>query len=203
MTDCELQLRILFAITVAGKSAKHAEGAIKRLFGSIPHPMEMIETWVEMGELDRRLRDAKTGNYGKLTKAFSEIAPKVNSGTLNLRSCSAAELEAIHGIGQKTSRFFIIWTRPDARHAVLDVHILRWLRKQGHDVPTATPASKKRYAEIERLFLKLADDLGTTPRQLDAAIWAAGSGHEEWTPDEQIALKMLFDRAERKKNDQG
>lgn len=198
MSDRELQLRILFAITVAGKSAKHAEGAIKRLFGALPFPMEAIETWIETGQLEKRLRDARTGNYGKLTKAFSELAPKVNSGEIDLRTCSVDDLEQIHGIGPKTSRFFITWTRPNARHAVLDVHILRWLSKRGHDVPAATPASRKRYAEIERLFLRLADELGTSPRELDAAIWAAGSGHEGWTPDEQIALKTLFDRAERK-----
>lgn len=191
---------MLFAITVAGKSASHAEGAIKRLFGSIPFPMEMIETWIGMEDLDKHLREARTGNYTKIAKAFSQLAPLVNNGELDLRTCSAEDLEKIFGIGPKTSRFFITWTRPDARHAVLDVHILRWMKKRGHDVPTATPPSKKKYAEIEETFLKIADDLGTTPRELDAAIWAAGSGHDGWTPDEQIALKDLFNRAEKEKD---
>jgi thermostable 8-oxoguanine DNA glycosylase len=195
MTDRELQLRILFAITVAGKSARHAERAIKRLFDGIPHPMEMIETWVETEELGQRLREARTGNYSKLSKAFAQIASKVSGRELDLRACSADDLEAIHGIGPKTARFFITWTRPDARHAVLDVHILRWLRNRGHDVPVSTPSSRKKYAEIENIFLEIADSLGVLPRDLDAAIWAAGSGHEGWTPDELMTLKTLFNRA--------
>jgi hypothetical protein len=217
---------MLFAITVAGKSAKHAEGAIKRLFQTneeerevchcgmyvdehtqsenhtavpmVRLPMERIVLWLHTGQLEDRLRAARTGNYTKLAKAFAQIAPKVNSGELDLRTCAADDLETIHGVGPKTSRFFITWTRPNARHAVLDVHILRWLRQRGHDVPASTPASQKRYAEIEEMFLKIADEFGSTPRELDAAIWAAGSGHEDWSPDEQIAMKTLFDKVSRK-----
>lgn len=187
MTDHELQFRLLFAITVAGKSASHAEKVLKRLFEkSSRAPIDRIRRWVADGELEGRLKTARTGNYGKLSKAFSQVAAAIAEGKLDLQTCSAGDLEAFHGVGPKTSRFFITWTRPDARHAVLDVHVLRWLKKRGHDVPQATPSSRQQYARIENIFLAIADTMGKTPRQLDAAIWAQGSGYEGWNPDDHI-----------------
>jgi thermostable 8-oxoguanine DNA glycosylase len=117
---------------------------------------------------------AKVGNYGKVFKAFHEVA----FANLDLRTCSPAELEAIHGIGPKTARFFIIWTRQDARVAALDVHILRWMRNLGYDAPRQTP-SGKRYAVLEAAFLAEADRRGLSPQALDAQIWSAGSRYDQ------------------------
>jgi 3-methyladenine DNA glycosylase/8-oxoguanine DNA glycosylase len=176
MTDQELQLRLLYAIIVAGKSAKFAEQAMARLFAGLGDglPFDRIRAWAADGSLDTKLRGARVGNYGKISKAFDALA---NAG-IDLRTCGPAELEAIHGIGPKTARFFIIWTRPDARVAALDVHILRWLGQQGHKAPRQTPQGK-RYAELETVFLEEADRRGMTPHQLDAAIWSAGSKYDQ------------------------
>jgi thermostable 8-oxoguanine DNA glycosylase len=64
-----------------------------------------------------------------------------------------------------------MYSRPDQRYAALDTHILKWLRSRGHDVPKSTPSSKKKYKEIEQLFLFIADDLGVDPSVLDSFIW--------------------------------
>jgi thermostable 8-oxoguanine DNA glycosylase len=79
----------------------------------------------------------------------------------------------IHGIGPKTSRFFILWTRPHERYAALDVHILRWLRGLGHNAPRSTPNGRK-YGELEKIFLSEADKRGLSPGELDAQVWEAG-----------------------------
>jgi hypothetical protein len=67
MTDRELQLRLLYAIVVAGKSAKFAEQAMARLFAGLGDrlPFDLICAWVADGSLDVRLREARVGNYGK------------------------------------------------------------------------------------------------------------------------------------------
>lgn len=175
MSDTELQLRLLSACIVAGKSAKFTEGAMQRL-GLSDHPFNTLRDRIGRNELDTWLRAARTGNYTKLARCFREI---VAHTTDYYRTCTAEQLEQIHGIGPKTARFFIIWTRPDAIHAALDVHVLRWLKAQGHkNVPRSTP-SGKRYAQLEKTFIAEAQHRGLTPRQLDEQIWKAGSGYVE------------------------
>lgn len=172
----ELEEKLMYAVIVAGKSAKFAERAMKILGNHTKHRtwFESIRLWDQHDELLRICTMASTGNYTKIVKAFREMA----GANLALERCTPDQLEAIHGIGPKTSRFFILWTRPKERYAALDIHILRWLKAQGHDVPATTPQSGKKYKSIEQLFLAEADKRRLTPRQLDAEIWSAATGIE-------------------------
>jgi thermostable 8-oxoguanine DNA glycosylase len=174
----ELECRVLYAIIVAGKSARFADQAFKRLFGQpTGSPFDVVRAWIKEGVLLQKLQAARVGNYSKIERAYMELV----SAKIDLVKCSPEDLEAVHGIGPKTSRFFIIWTRPEARVAVLDVHVLRWLRKQGHDVPKVTP-NRKDYARIEKLFLEIVDKAGLTPRQVDEKIWMEGSKSAQYNP---------------------
>jgi thermostable 8-oxoguanine DNA glycosylase len=113
------------------------------------------------------LQAAGLGCYNQRARSFLELA----MAGLDLRACQPSELEAIYGIGKKTSRFFIMYTRPTASEAaVLDTHVLKWLHLQGHDVPSATPKGK-RYNEIEGIFLEEARQRGLTALELDRQIW--------------------------------
>jgi len=133
-----------------------------------------IGSWIAKEQLESKLREARTGNYFKISKAFSEIV----SSMVNLKECQPADLESIYGIGPKTARFFIIWTRPNARVAALDVHILRWLSARGYNAPRQTPTGKK-YAELETIFLAEADKRDLTPQRLDEIIWKTGSNYDQ------------------------
>jgi len=176
----ELECRILYAIIVAGKSAKFAEQAFKRLFGQPAYsPFAVVRAWVQEGVLLQNLQKARVGNYRKIERAYTELV----QSKIDLIKCTPEELEMIHGIGPKTSRFFILWTRPEARVAVLDVHVLRWMRNAGCVVPKSTP-SKALYARIEKQFLEMVDKAGLTPRQLDEQIWMEGSKYGKYNPDE-------------------
>ncbi len=168
MNTAELEYRLLYSVVVAGKSAKFANAAMGRFmdYGK-QSPFEWVRYLRRAGVLAQGLIESRTGNYTKIERAFSGIV----DAKLNLKTCTPAELEKIHGIGPKTSRFFILWTRPGARVAALDTHILKWLRYLGHDAPLSTPQSSERYIKLEKIILDEADQRGMTPRDLDAAIW--------------------------------
>jgi thermostable 8-oxoguanine DNA glycosylase len=102
---------------------------------------------------------------------------KIGYGFLDVATCDIHDLEEVWGIGRKTSRFFVMYTRPeDQEYAILDVHILRWLREQGHDsAPMQTPRSKKKYELLENAFIWEAQARGMTPLELDTVIWAERS----------------------------
>lgn len=87
-----------------------------------------------------------------------------------IRNYTVEDLEQIHGVGMKTSRFFVVHSRPDQRYTILDTHILKWLGKQGYNVPKSTPP-RKRYLELEKTFLDECDKRNRNPAELDLEIW--------------------------------
>ena len=176
MTDKELEEFILFWVCAAGKNGRTAARCLDGLLNDIggydigpfnairiwmyyEHP-ETLEGWPEM------LRDNGIGCYNSKAKTMAQLAM---SG-LNLRTCTARDLESIHGIGKKTSRCFILHSRKDARVAGLDTHMLKHLRAAGYDVPKSTPTGKK-YLELEQAVLNLADEAGMTPQEFDLSVW--------------------------------
>lgn len=172
----EVQARLMYSIIVAGKSANFANAVMERwLVANAPDvatPLfQIIKRLRDQGALEESFRKARTGNYSKLVAAMSQIVDM----EIDFQTCTPADLEVVKGIGPKTSRFFIMWIRPWERYAALDVHILRWLRNIGYDVPSSTPQSSKKYANIEKWFISEADKAKMSPRELDAIIWDAGS----------------------------
>lgn len=165
------QHQLIYSIIVAGKSASFARDAMNRLFPGYPPPFKTVRSWIRQDCLLQKLTEARTGNYGKLEKALRQLVSKKN---LDLTHCTVSDLETIHGIGPKTARFFILWTQPQAQCAALDVHILRWLRSRGYEAPRQTPASRKRYLELEQIFLEEASKRSLLPADLDRKIWEAG-----------------------------
>jgi len=173
----ELEARLIYAVIVAGKSADFADQVCYALWDMIPDGMTPFEWFRAIGPegVLAALKEAHTGNYGKNSRCLDALA---NCPLLDLRTVSPEQLEQFHGIGPKTSRFFILWTRPGEKLACLDVHILRWLRTKGYDAPERTPRGQ-RYYELEEAFIREAEALGMTPRQLDYAIWCVASGRTQ------------------------
>lgn len=186
----EAQAKLLYGLIVAGKSANFADRALKAFLesGRITFrgdanyrvlPFRLLNE-LSSQEIDRCLRKARTGNYGKLSRAFDQIGVKRHS--LDMFTVRPADLELIHGVGPKTSRFVIMWIRPEEKYAALDVHVLRWLReKRGYAAPRSTPQSPALYAAWEIVFLQEANTLKLTPRELDLEIWEAGAGRTQKT----------------------
>lgn len=187
-STAELEYRLLYSMVVAGKSATFAGNAMNRFLADTHRsPFDYILYLLPRGRLLSQLKEARTGNYQKLARGFALLA----KARLDLRTCSPQDLEEIHGIGPKTSRFFILWTRPGAKHAALDTHVLKWLRYLGHDAPISTP-SRSKYASIEKVFLACARARGMSARELDAAIWdwCSAGNHRNGTWPENLRRRI-------------
>jgi len=172
-TKADLELFAIFAVCVAGKKSQQTADKVNNHFRDTQTPtkqltpFETIKSLVNIRVFGAYLQHAKFGQYKRIYRALRDLA---ESG-LDLKTCSVEDLEAIHGIGPKTSRFIIMHSRPNQRLATLDTHILRWMRDQGIETPKATPQSKKLYKELEQKFLTLCDKCAILPSQLDLKIW--------------------------------
>ena len=168
-SEAELQEFWLFACVVAGKTAKTQARLLEGFLTALPEPHNTPFNRVERayldGLLDERLRESRLGQYNRLSKCF------VESLKVDLQTASVQDLERIHGIGPKTARFFLMHSRPNQRIAALDTHILKFLKEKEHTDITMTPASSKKYLELELRFLELADLAQMSPADFDLQIW--------------------------------
>ena len=179
-SQADLELFAVFAVCVAGKKAQQTADKVNEHFRDVATvsgkdwskakqltPFETIKSLVKIRIFGGFLQTAKFGQYKRIYRALRDLA---ESG-IDLKTCTVEDLEAIHGIGPKTSRFIIMHSRPKQRLATLDTHILRWMRDQGIETPKATPQSRKLYQKLEQKFLTLCDKCGMIPSQLDLKIW--------------------------------
>jgi hypothetical protein len=166
LSDGQLEEYILFGIAVAGKPAIRTAHILDLFLEGSDRPFDLIRP-IELPELARRLQRLGFGCYTLRAKGFNAAA---HSG-LDLRACTAAQLEALPGVGPKTSRLFLLHTRPDVRAACLDTHLLKWLRALGHPAPASTPGTPRAYRLWEDVYLKEADRLGRDPAELDLEVW--------------------------------
>lgn len=175
LTQQVLEERLIYAVIVAGKSAKFADWASKRFLELLdgPTPFQYLFK-LHYDDIYALCKQASVGGYAKNARCFHELSRALP----DLATCSPQELEVFTGIGPKTSRFFITWTREGAEYAVLDTHILAWLREKGYPAPFKTPRSPETYANFEDIFLKEAKLRGVTPRQLDWEIWKSRSNYQ-------------------------
>lgn len=168
-TRVELEEFLLFAICVAGKSSSQIAPKINALCAEAKDcgdtPLEYLAWIIHQGELLGVLQQYKLGKYNTLVQSFKDIL------NLNLRSCTVDDLEACHGIGPKTARFFLLHSRPNQKFAVLDTHLLKYVREHiDPSAPKQTP-SGKRYKDIEK---KVLDNVQVDNwADFDLGVWAS------------------------------
>lgn len=165
LENYQLEHTILFWICAAGKNATTAINGLYKLLGNHKYAFGLIKN-IGQHNLPIMLQTCGIGCYRNKARTMWELA----NSDINLRTCSAEQLENIYGIGMKTSRCFILHSRKGARYSGLDTHILKYLRDSGFNAPKNTP-TKKKYLELEKEFLKIADKLNMSPADLDLKIW--------------------------------
>ena len=192
VTDYNRSLRDLeefaiFSICVAGKNAHNTSVSVDWMltklesYYSDKSPLDNIYQFVfDVGlkGLQALMKEAGIGCHTGTAKmpgraeVCYELAKMVIECNLDLRTCSPAQLETIKGIGAKTSRFFIVHSRPNVRMAALDVHILKWLNDNNVKAPRTTPPKgSKLYARLEETFLQMCEAAGKGYAEMDLEIW--------------------------------
>ena len=171
----ELEIFWIFGLFVAGKNADYANKCLTELLKDIEEPFEYFKSLGKIG-IEDALRKVKVGQYNRLTKAIWE------SLNVNLKTCNLDELLNIHGVGPKTARFFLLHSRENCDCAVLDTHILSWMKNNGtEDVPKVTPQNTKIYKKLEEQFLSMIKDKFPTKSvaEIDLLLWMTQSGRTE------------------------
>ena len=173
----ELQAFWLFCMFVAGKNSDWASRCLKKLVdtadkGTFEGIFKYFKSIGEVG-VHNALVANKVGQYTRLTKGIMQ------SLDLDLRTCSLEDLLKIHGVGNKTARFFLLHTRRSGDYAVLDTHILAWMRDHGvENAPKSTPTNLKVYEELENRYRMLSrlHYPHLSNAQIDLLIWTKQSG---------------------------
>ncbi|MFY9925897.1 MAG: helix-hairpin-helix domain-containing protein [Opitutaceae bacterium] len=157
-TPAELEEFLLFCVVVAGKNADQQAAKLERFLGG-RKPFAHVRASDRKGQLDRRLRRVRLGKYGLLGKSFRELA---RSGP-DLASCSWEDLARFPGIGIKTAKFFVLHSRPNEMHGVLDTHVLGWMREHWEGtglrqppVPRHSPQDPRAYRFWETVYFGMA-----------------------------------------------
>lgn len=174
----ELEEFLLFCILVAGKNsdiqARKLDDFLKyRPFPENVSPFKYISSLDEQGILETVIRECKLGQYNRVVPSFRDVS---NRFYKKLKSVELSELVSVHGIGPRTARFFLVHSRKNCNHAVLDTHVLKWLRNQypanAHNFPKSTPPEKE-YLFWETIFLAKAKELwpNKTIAEVDLEIW--------------------------------
>jgi len=170
LDDRGLEEFILFWVCAAGKNGRTAARCLDKFLcntNSIDNPFKGIREWsTRHGNIPEMMKGAGIGCYYAKASTFIELV----LSNLNLKTCTASDLESIHGIGCKTSRCFILHSRSNAQVAGLDTHMLKYLRSLNFDAPKSTPTGKT-YLRLEKIVLDIARERNMTPAELDLKVW--------------------------------
>lgn len=179
-TRAELEEFLLFAVLVAGKRADQQALKLEAFLQDVsshvrvsPHatPFEKLRRLyvLDSSLLMTLLKKHKIGQYNRIYQCICDLMKYVNDIEHVTLSC----LESCRGIGGKTARFFWLHSRSDARVAVLDTHILSFLREELGiaNVPKSTPSNPATYRRLEQSFLTYCELKNSTVAEIDLEIW--------------------------------
>ncbi len=182
----------LFCQFVAGKNSDYASRCLSKLIHGMSKRGydDIFSYFKDLGRdgIHNALVASKVGQYGRLTKGIMQ------SLDLDLRTCSLDDLLSVYGVGNKTARFFLLHTRQGCDYAVLDTHILAWLRDHGvENAPKNTPTNSKLYRELEKQFRYLSrlEFPYLSDAQIDLLIWSDQSGRI--SGEEVFDMKFPFE----------
>ena len=187
-SDSALQEAFLFCYAVAGKNADQTASKVNDMVAYIQGQDSMVDMGLK-GPLEYLgyhgpefsisiIEHFKFGKYKSWFQMLTQINKRWLKINLILRKATPNYLESFHGIGPKTSRFFINSTRKDQRYAVLDTHILRYLREAGFKAPKSTPRGRSyhHWEAIALSLMEVAQNEGESLADVDLRIWRLYSG---------------------------
>lgn len=171
-TDTELEEFILFAVCVANKRADVTAVKLEQFLSYIPgkaSPFAKIEMMELQNKLYPNIVKTKFGQYRRIYSAMRHLCFLAE----DVKSLLDVDvLDATPGVGPKTARFVVLHSVPNVQYAVLDTHILKFLRERGYKTPASTPSGKSQYAKLEKAFIEEARQAGYKDlAAFDLLIW--------------------------------
>lgn len=177
--EWQLQEWLLYCICVAGKKSEIESPKVRKFcldprFGFNLKPFDLIRKLlsvsnVEEDGLKQHLKKYKISPYAQRYNSFKDAVTLLPD---NLSEVTIDDLQTVRGISTKTSRFFLTHSREDFDEPVIDTHILRFLRDEGHeDVPESTPQNPKVYAKVAKYFSDIAKAREQSVTELDLQVW--------------------------------
>lgn len=169
---------VIFAVCVAGRKATMVAAKVdaflkllRRWYGWAD-PFELLHRAAREYRVREALEEVRMGQYTRIARALYDLSIGLRSGDGRVTDVL---LRGVRGVGFKTRRMILLYNNPKLRCAVLDTHVLKFLRLLGHDVPKSTPSNGSTYRRLEQIFLFEADRRGMTSLELDTAIWRAAA----------------------------
>lgn len=156
-SDNDLMKLLLFAIFVAGKSSKTTAKGLDTLLYFAHNDMnkDVIQNIVCLGK-ERFVYLCKQHGLGCYNQRWDSVCSIDEFlWSHNLKDVSVDQLKEIKGVGNKTARFFLLYSRPFQKFAVIDTHIWKFLRETFPEAPEKPPTSDKEYKKWEKTWVEI------------------------------------------------
>ncbi|MCD6492399.1 MAG: N-glycosylase/DNA lyase [Archaeoglobaceae archaeon] len=129
---------------------------------------------IEVEKIETLLKQAGVRFYSKkaiyISKALLNF--EIVERALNIEDKKARDIlvSSIKGLGYKEASHFL---RNVGRKniAIIDRHVLRWMRERGLIDNIPKNLNKKNYLQLERILSKLSDEIGMNLAKLDLYMW--------------------------------
>lgn len=172
----ELEAYLLYVMTMANWEAKKAYDSLNRFLSeSTESPFAYIKMLNAQEKLLHKMQEARIFRANQKQRYFQAAS----EFTQDLRTASIEQLETIKGVGAKSSRYFVNFTRVDADEVHPDTHIIKGLIAHGVDVPKdkngkpriPSDAKAKNFKLIVLAFRNIAQEYGLKNREMDYEWW--------------------------------
>ena len=152
-SDCETFL--FFAICVAGKNSATTAKGLDKLIAACGDPMWLIDDLIGRGKdwTISKMKECGLGCYNQRWESIVSIDKYTDDKRI---SClmDINELKKIKGVGNKTARFFKLYSYTYQRLAVIDTHIWKQIQKLVPELEgRKPPTSNKEYEKWEQFWL--------------------------------------------------
>jgi len=186
------ELVLLFSIMAAGKSANRTSDALNYMMHTLPGntPFDKIRTMVKRQDALEKLKTFRIGQHNRILKAFRAVV----DFDVDATPPDPEKLREIPGIGLKTSCFVSLVYDRTLPVAVLDTHVLKFLRNRLEiEAPMGTPTSVRIYDRLSKPIIRLAELLGVTYGDLNIVLWRLGKEGKANFPNSLMVMELKLD----------
>ncbi|MEM4186258.1 MAG: N-glycosylase/DNA lyase [Candidatus Caldarchaeum sp.] len=121
-----------------------------------------------------RFHRTKAKRIISMLKTYPAVIERINAGG-NQDMLRDFLVETVDGFGMKEASHFLRNIGYE-NVAIIDRHILRYLKSEGVVKKNIKHLTRKRYLDVEKKFIELALKYGFKPAERDLLVWSASTG---------------------------